>query len=121
MFYQPTSTLKPFYHLQSNEDAESEDEDDEEWDNEDSQESDSSSTNNREIDLSQLLAPAEDYLDDEDEMDPDSKNDPLYSLDIKQYLINFLREFSASPYISHFTPHLNPGEQETMKAVLVQS
>ena len=36
-------------------------------------------------------------------------------------LLNFLREFSASPYISHFTPHLNPGEQETMKAVLVQS
>ena len=67
------------------------------------------------------MAPAEDYLDDEDELDPDSKNDPLYSLDIKQYLLNFLREFSSSPYVSHFTPHLNPGEQETMKAVLVQS
>ena len=55
------------YHIQNNEDAESEDEDDDEWDNDDSQESDSSTTNNREIDLSQLLAPAEDYLDDEDD------------------------------------------------------
>ena len=59
-------------------------------------------------------------MDDEDEVDPDCKNDPLYSIDIKQYLINFLREFSASPCFSHFTPHLNPGEQETLKAVLVQ-
>ena len=52
-------------------------------------------------------------------MDLDYKNDPLYSLDMKQYLLNFLREFSSSPCFSHFSPHLNPGEQETLKAVLV--
>merc|ERR1712029_281350 len=47
---------------ENNDDAESEEDGEDDWDNEDSQESDSSSTNNREIDLSQLLAPAEDYL-----------------------------------------------------------
>ncbi len=44
------------------------------------------------IDLSKLLAPAEDYLDGEDEEDdPEAKVDPLNSLDLKQYLLTFLR------------------------------
>jgi hypothetical protein len=44
------------------------------------------------IDLSKLLAPAEDYLDGEDEEDdPEAKLDPLNSLDLKQYLLTFLR------------------------------
>jgi hypothetical protein len=44
------------------------------------------------IDLSKLLAPAEDYLDGEDEEDdPEAKVDPINSLDLKQYLLTFLR------------------------------
>jgi hypothetical protein len=44
------------------------------------------------IDLSKLLAPAEDYVDGEDdEEDPDARLDPLNSLDLKQYLLTFLR------------------------------
>ena len=37
------------------------------------------------MDLSKLLAPAEDYFDDAEEEDPDCKADPVYSLDIKQF------------------------------------
>ena len=45
----------------------------------------------------------------EDE-DPDWKSDPLYSVDLKQYLVTFLREFCQQPYFSHFAPHLNQQE-----------
>jgi hypothetical protein len=49
------------------------------------------------IDLSKLLAPAEDYLDgDEEEDDPEAKEDPLNTLDLKQYLLTFLRYASWS-------------------------
>ncbi len=38
------------------------------------------------------MATAEDYLDGEDEEDdPEAKVDPLNSLDLKQYLLTFLR------------------------------
>ena len=107
---------------EANDEGDSGDEDDDEWDD-DSQESDSSLTNgNKVIDLATLLAPAEDYLDDdEDEDDPDCKNDPIYSMDLKQYLVNFIREFSSQPYFSHFTPHLNPTEQETLRSLMNMS
>lgn len=59
-----------------------------------------------------------------EEEDPDCRNDPLYSIDIRQYLVTFLRylarrglfspipprEFCQQPYFSHFAPHLNPQE-----------
>ena len=69
------------------------------------------------MDLSKLLAPAEDYFDDAEEEDPDCKADPVYSLDIKQYLLNFLREFTAQPCFPHFAPHLNPAEQQTLQSL----
>ena len=72
---------------EANDEGDSGDEE-EEWDD-DSQESDSSlTTNSKGIDLASLLAPAEDYLDaEEEDDDPDCKADPLYSLDMKQYLV----------------------------------
>lgn len=45
-----------------------------------------------------------------EEEDPDCRNDPLYSIDIRQYLVTYLREFCQQPYFSHFAPHLNPQE-----------
>lgn len=61
------------------------------------------------VDLSKLLAPAEDYLDGEDEEDdPDARLDPLNSLDLKQYLLTFLRYryslFFVSCYCQGFSP-----------------
>ena len=97
----------------------SDDDDDDEFED-DSQESDSSLTpNGKGMNLADLLAPAEDYLDEDvEEDDPDCKADPIYSLDMKQYLVTFIREFTAQPYFSHFTPHLNAGEQETIKSIV---
>lgn len=69
----------------------------------------------RGLDLSRLLSPGDgsggsSFLEEVDEEDPDSKNDPLYSVDIRQYLLTFLREFCQQPYFSHFAPHLTPQE-----------
>ena len=98
--------------------------DEEEWDD-DSQDSDSSfSSNNKAvIDMGSLLAPAEDYHEaDEDDDDLDCKADPLYSLDMKQYLVQYIREFSAQPYFSaHFASHLNPAETETVRSIVTMN
>ena len=98
----------------------SDDDDDDDEFEDDSQESDSSLTpNGKGMNLADLLAPAEDYLDEDvEEDDPDCKADPIYSLDMKQYLVTFIREFTAQPYFSHFTPHLNASEQETIKSIV---
>ena len=103
---------------EANDEVESGDEEDDEFED-DSQESDSSLTPGKGIDLATLLAPAEDYLDDDqEEDDPDCKADPIYSLDMKQYLVTFIRDFSSQPYFSHFTPHLNTSEQDTIKSIM---
>lgn len=105
---------------EAQDEADSGDEDDDDEFEDDSQESDSSLTpNGKGMNLADLLAPAEDYLDEEvEEDDPDCKADPIYSLDMKQYLVTFIREFTVQPYFSHFTPHLNPSEQETIRSIL---
>jgi len=99
---------------------------DEGWeDSQDSQDSDGSfqanghgESNGGKIDLSKLLAPAEDYLDDSEDEDPDNMDNPLYSLDLKQYLMTFLREFCVQPYfMEHFATHLSPAEQKTLQTL----
>jgi len=105
------------------EDCEEDEDSDEGWeDSQDSQDSDSSfsagPSGDRKIDLSKLLAPAEEYLDEAEEEDPDCKTDPLYSVDLKQYLITFLREFCVQPYFAeHFAGHLSGGEQQTLRTL----
>jgi len=108
--------------MEENVDLDDESEDDEEWEG-DSQDSEGSinASNSKGIDLSKLLAPAEDYLEDVEEEDPDCKADPVYSLDIKQYLLNFLREFTAQPCFSHFAPHLNQAETQTLHSLAAAS
>jgi len=104
--------------MEENVDLDDESEDDDEWEG-DSQDSEGSvnSSSNKGIDLSKFLAPAEDYLEDVEEEDPDCKADPVYALDIKQYLLTFLREFTAQPCFSHFAPHLNHAEQQTLHSL----
>jgi len=76
------------------------------------------------LDLSRLLAGggggAHDStrsLYDVEEEDPDCKNDPIFSVDIRQYLVNYLREFCHQPYFSHFAPHLTQQEASTLQSL----
>lgn len=100
------------------EEAENEEDDseDEGWDD-DSQESDNSQSNDGGVDLSKLLSHSDSFMEDVEEEDPDCKSDPLYSIDIKQYLLTFLREFCQQPYFSHFAPHLNQQETATLRTL----
>ena len=102
-------------------DDDSDEDDDEGWeaDSQDSQESGGGGrAGDGRLDLDKLLAPAEDYLDtDLEDEDPDCKADPLYSLDMRQHLLSFLREFSNQPCFPHFAPHLNPAEQQTLRSL----
>jgi hypothetical protein len=96
-------------------------EEDDSGDEYDSQDSDAENclNNSGGIDLSKLLDPGRDnngydeFLDDEE--DPDALSDPLYSINLKQYLVSFLTDFIRQPCFQHFTPHLNMMEQKTLQ------
>ena len=87
---------------------------DEGWDEEsqDSQDEGQAESGAQGLDLSKLLsgATSDSFLSEVEDEDPDWKSDPLYSVDLKQYLVTFLREFCQQPYFSHFAPHLNQQE-----------
>ena len=54
----------------------------------------------------QLLDPAYSAYfedDDEDEEDPDARADPMYGLNLKQFLTEFLHDFCKQPYFPHFS------------------
>ena len=64
-------------------------------------------------------------LDDQDEEgeedDPDALADPLFRINLRQYLTEFIGEFTKQPYfISHFAQHLNLLEKKTLSNVGVQ-
>jgi len=46
--------------------------------------------------------------------------DPLYSLDLRQYLSQFLLEFSRQPYYPHFSQHLNLLEKKQLSSMGIQ-
>jgi len=71
------------------------------------------------IDLSELLTAGSELVDlqEDEEEDPDSKQDPIYAIDLKKYLFTFLREFSQQPYFLHFVPHLNEAEKKTLQQI----
>ncbi|XP_050697373.1 importin-9-like isoform X2 [Eriocheir sinensis] len=56
----------------------------------------------------------------DDEEDPDAASDPLYILDLQQYLTTFITTFAQHPAFSAFVPHLNPHEQEVLQGIGVQ-
>ncbi|XP_014669041.1 PREDICTED: importin-9-like [Priapulus caudatus] len=72
--------------------------------------------------LQDLLAPAEDYAgydfdandNDDDEDDEDALNDPLYQVNLQQYLMEFLRELSQQPYYSTFSAHHTDCERKVL-------
>jgi len=106
-------------------DEESEDEEDSE-DDLDSQEDEAvvdggnsgAGLTGKTIDISELLTNGSELIDLEDEEeDPDSKEDPIYTIDLKKYLFSFLREFSQQPCFEHFVPHLNPTEAATLQQI----
>lgn len=75
------------------------------------------------VELSQLLSSPELVAtdDDEDDDDPDAKSDPIYALNLKQYLSEFLVEFCRQPYfLPHFAPHLNALERSSLEALGVE-
>lgn len=105
------------------------DEDDDEWNDED--EDDVTAGSAVKNLLGSLLAPASDYPGfdnifddfpiDEVEDDPDILEDPIYSMDIQNYLVEFLRAFSQHPSFSTFNNELGSNEQQTLiKAGIIQ-
>ena len=75
----------------------------------------SASTNGGATELSKLLDPAYAiYQDEDDEEDPDALADPLYRLNLKQYLTEFVSEFSKQPYFPHFSQHLTHVEKSSL-------
>jgi len=107
--------------LEMAEDSEGDEDSEEDWDSQDEEATLNNSgagRNGNGIELSTLLDEGAEFVDVEDEEeDPDSKMDPLYSVDLKKYLFNFLREFSAQPCFQHFLPHLNQAEQRTLQHI----
>ena len=49
------------------------------------------------------------------------RSDPVYSMNLKEYLTNFVGEFCQQPiFRSHFVPHLNNEEKKILAAAGVQ-
>ena len=67
--------------------------------------------------LSRLLG---DFGDDDDEDededdDPDAIADPLFRMNMRQYLTEFITEFVRNPFFgNHFAPHLNMLEKKAL-------
>ena len=59
--------------------------------------------------------------DGEEEDDPDILNDPLYRINLRQYLTELISEFAKQPYFSsHFAPHLNVMEKKALTSIGIQ-
>ena len=59
--------------------------------------------------------------DGEEEDDPDIINDPLYRINMRQYLTELISEFAKQPYFSsHFAPHLNVMEKKALTSIGIQ-
>jgi len=104
------------------------DDSDEEWEDEESEsptkQMDSNGKNWKQIELSRLLSTngsLDEEEDDEEEDDPDVISDPLYRINLRQYLTELISEFSKQPYFSsHFAPHLNVMEKKALTSIGIQ-
>ena len=57
----------------------------------------------------------EDKLDDEKEDDADAQRDPVYYVNLLQYITDFLRSFCGQSYFpASFAPHINSQEKEVL-------
>jgi hypothetical protein len=64
--------------------------------------------------LKHLLAGVEETGDDGD---PDALQDPVYHLNIQQYLTEFLQFFSQQPHFRAFLQHLNKQEKQVLASI----
>lgn len=56
--------------------------------------------------------------DEDEEDDPDALADPLYRVNLRQYLTEFIGEFAKQPYfMSHFAQHLNIVEKKALENI----
>lgn len=59
--------------------------------------------------------------DNGDEKDPDALQDPVYHINIQQYLTEFLQSFSQQPYFHAFLQHLNKQEKQVLESIGVRT
>ena len=57
----------------------------------------------------------------EEEEDADALADPVYHVDLKQYLSEYLASFCQQPYIALFAPHLQTGERHVLTQIGVRT
>ena len=103
-------------------DSESEESGDD-WEDEDLNGMEHSNQGNRSaIELSKLLDHNNSiYQDEDDEEDPDALHDPIYTINLKQYLTEFLSEFCKQPYyLTHFAAHLTVAEKGSLASIGIQ-
>lgn len=97
---------------------EDEEETDEEW------EDDELARGEQGVSISQLLEES-DYKagteDTGDDKDPDALQDPVYHINIQQYLTEFLQSFSQQPYFHAFLQHLNKQEKQVLESIGVRT
>ena len=72
--------------------------------------------------LSRLLYTNDSFEEDEEEEeDLDIISDPLYRINLRQYLTELISEFAKQPYFnSHFAPHLNVMEKKALTSIGIQ-
>uniref|UniRef100_A0A8C5P946 Importin 9 n=1 Tax=Leptobrachium leishanense TaxID=445787 RepID=A0A8C5P946_9ANUR len=59
----------------------------------------------------------EDYYEDDEEDDPDVLKDPLYQIDLQNYLTEFLQQFAQQPCFTAFSNHLNDTERRVLQSI----
>ena len=107
-------------------DSGAEDSEEEEWEDEENGMNNGSNTNRtfKQTELSRLLGLNGTFDDDEienEEDDPDALSDPIYRINLRQYLTEFIGEFSKQPYfLSHFAQHLNVVEKKALGSVGIE-
>ncbi|XP_053312848.1 importin-9 [Spea bombifrons] len=59
----------------------------------------------------------DDYYEDDEEDDPDVLKDPLYQIDLQNYLTEFLQQFAQQSCFSAFSQHLNDHERRILQSI----
>jgi len=99
---------------------------DEEWEDEDNNSEMNTGRTFKQTELSRLLGLNGTFDDQEDgedeEDDPDAIADPLFRINLRQYLTEFIGEFAKQPYfMSHFGQHLNVLEKKALTNIGIQA
>ena len=71
--------------------------------------------------VTRCLSAGYDFDTVEEEEDADALADPVYHVDLKQYLTEYLSSFCQQPYIALFAPHLQTGERHVLAQIGVRT